>query len=86
MKSIWAFEAWCGVLWLVLIIEAVGGERSSDKSCDFPAIYNFGDSNSDTGGTSAAFFPRAWPSGETYFNEPAGRTCNGRLIIDFIGK
>ncbi|KAK1374321.1 hypothetical protein POM88_030514 [Heracleum sosnowskyi] len=25
--------------------------------CVFPAIYNFGDSNSDTGGISAAFLP-----------------------------
>uniref|UniRef100_A0A6N2KRS3 GDSL esterase/lipase n=1 Tax=Salix viminalis TaxID=40686 RepID=A0A6N2KRS3_SALVM len=25
--------------------------------CEFPAIYNFGDSNSDTGGISAAFCP-----------------------------
>lgn len=25
------------------------------RSCQFPAIYNFGDSNSDTGSRSAAF-------------------------------
>ncbi|KAI3463051.1 hypothetical protein Pfo_019714 [Paulownia fortunei] len=52
--------------------------------CDYPAIYNFGDSNSDTGGIAAAFYPPASPSGETYFHRPAGRASDGRLIIDFI--
>ncbi|GMN51782.1 hypothetical protein TIFTF001_020942 [Ficus carica] len=57
------------------------------NECDFPAIFNFGDSNSDTGGLASAFpaylFP---PYGETYFHEPAGRFSDGRLIIDFIAK
>ncbi|KAL9686448.1 hypothetical protein QQ045_023907 [Rhodiola kirilowii] len=71
---------------LVLLAGVVEAVKTCGKACKFPAIYNFGDSNSDTGGTSAAFFPRAWPSGETFFHEPAGRTCNGRLIIDFIAE
>lgn len=54
--------------------------------CEFPAIYNFGDSNSDTGGISAAFYPMASPSGQTFFHQPAGRGSDGRLIIDFIGN
>ncbi|XP_062097943.1 GDSL esterase/lipase ENOD8-like [Humulus lupulus] len=55
--------------------------------CDFPAIFNFGDSNSDTGGLAAGF-PTALspPYGETFFGEPAGRFSDGRLIIDFIAK
>ncbi|KAK1376600.1 GDSL-like Lipase/Acylhydrolase superfamily protein [Heracleum sosnowskyi] len=52
--------------------------------CDFPAIFNFGDSNSDTGGLSAAFGQAPPPHGETFFHTPAGRYSNGRLIIDFI--
>ncbi|KAH6801001.1 GDSL-like Lipase/Acylhydrolase superfamily protein [Perilla frutescens var. hirtella] len=52
--------------------------------CNYTAIYNFGDSNSDTGGIAAAFYPRAPPSGDTYFHRPAGRASDGRLIIDFI--
>ncbi|PIM97934.1 Alpha-L-fucosidase [Handroanthus impetiginosus] len=52
--------------------------------CNYSAIYNFGDSNSDTGGIFAAFYPPAPPSGETYFGRPAGRASDGRLIIDFI--
>lgn len=55
-------------------------------ACEFPAIYNFGDSNSDTGGIAAAFYPMAAPCGESYFNRPFGRASDGRLIIDFIGN
>lgn len=54
--------------------------------CDFPAIYNFGDSNSDTGGISAAFEPIQAPYGESFFHGPAGRFSDGRLLIDFIGN
>lgn len=57
----------------------------STSSCDFPAIFNFGDSNSDTGGLSAAFGQAPPPNGETYFHHPAGRYSDGRLIIDFMG-
>lgn len=56
------------------------------QSCDYPALYNFGDSNSDTGGMAAAFFPMIAPCGETYFHRPAGRGSDGRLIIDFVGN
>lgn len=54
--------------------------------CNYTAIYNFGDSNSDTGGIAAAFYPPGPPSGITYFHRPAGRASDGRLIIDFIGN
>ncbi|XP_030953967.1 GDSL esterase/lipase At3g27950-like [Quercus lobata] len=54
--------------------------------CDFPAIYNFGDSNSDTGGISAALSEIHAPNGETFFGHPSGRACDGRLIIDFIAN
>ncbi|XP_047312662.1 GDSL esterase/lipase At1g54790-like [Impatiens glandulifera] len=52
---------------------------------NYPAIFNFGDSNSDTGGLVAGIaFPVGLPNGQTYFNKPAGRFCDGRLIIDFL--
>ncbi|KAI9395040.1 hypothetical protein POPTR_005G177900v4 [Populus trichocarpa] len=58
---------------------------SALKSCEFPAIFNFGDSNSDTGGFVASFPPlNSSPYGETYFQMPAGRFSDGRLIIDFV--
>ncbi|KAI5589218.1 hypothetical protein BDE02_05G147300 [Populus trichocarpa] len=59
---------------------------SALKSCEFPAIFNFGDSNSDTGGFVASFPPLNSPYGETYFQMPAGRFSDGRLIIDFVAK
>ncbi|GJX45518.1 GDSL esterase/lipase-like protein [Tanacetum coccineum] len=55
-------------------------------SCNIPAIYNFGDSNSDTGGIAAAFYPPGPPSGQTFFKRPVGRASDGRLIIDFIAE
>lgn len=71
---------------LVLCLLGVGGQQSSSPPCFFPAIYNFGDSNSDTGGISAAFLPVKAPYGETFFHKPAGRSSDGRLLIDFIGN
>ncbi|XP_022776178.1 GDSL esterase/lipase At5g14450-like [Durio zibethinus] len=65
-----------------------GKQRNLGQStgCDFPAIFNFGDSNSDTGGKSAAFHQIPWPNGITFFQKPTGRYCNGKLIIDFIAE
>ncbi|XP_071728371.1 GDSL esterase/lipase At3g26430-like [Rutidosis leptorrhynchoides] len=54
--------------------------------CKFPAVFNFGDSNSDTGGLSAVFGQLPPPYGQTYFHSPAGRQCDGRLLMDFIAE
>ncbi|CAN0890174.1 GDSL esterase/lipase At1g54790, partial [Linum grandiflorum] len=51
----------------------------------YPAVFNFGDSNSDTGGLSAGLAsPMTPPYGQTYFHKPSGRFSDGRLIIDFL--
>ena len=55
------------------------------ENCTFPAIFNFGDSNSDTGGLAAALMTPTPSYGETSFHMPAGRFSGGRLIIDFMG-
>ncbi|KAI7732792.1 hypothetical protein M8C21_033612 [Ambrosia artemisiifolia] len=52
--------------------------------CHFPAVFNFGDSNSDTGGLAAAFGQPPPPNGETFFHRTAGRYSDGRLLIDFM--
>ncbi|KAJ9708778.1 hypothetical protein PVL29_000678 [Vitis rotundifolia] len=65
------------VPWLVL---------ATPTSCDFPAIFNFGDSNSDTGGLSAVYGQAPPPNGETFFHKPAGRYSDGRLVIDFMAE
>ncbi|KAM7509188.1 hypothetical protein LguiA_019641 [Lonicera macranthoides] len=70
-----------------IMVMRVGGEEvAPSTNCNIPAIYNFGDSNSDTGGIAAAFFPMATPCGETFFHRPVGRASDGRLIIDFIAE
>lgn len=58
----------------------------SSAECQFPTIYNFGDSNSDTGTESAAFGRVPYPNGISFFGKPSGRYCDGRLIIDFIAE
>lgn len=63
-----------------------GGDYYRYKTCGFPAIYNFGDSNSDTGAASAAFAEVNPPNGESFYGSLSGRGCDGRLIIDFISK
>lgn len=69
------------VIWATMLLS----RSTCLKSCSFPAIFNFGDSNSDTGGLSAAFGQAPYPNGETFFRTPSGRYSDGRLIIDFIG-
>ncbi|CAL5370149.1 unnamed protein product [Camellia sinensis] len=69
------------------VLSVVGGaEVKGLPPCNFPAIYNFGDSNSDTGGCSAALAPLRSPDGETFFGKPTGRISDGRLIIDFMAE
>ncbi|CAN6447842.1 unnamed protein product [Victoria cruziana] len=71
---------------LRLLLLLVCWTAFASSHCEFPAIFNFGDSNSDTGGLSAAFGPAPPPNGESFFHGPAGRYCDGRLVIDFIAK
>ncbi|KAK6121106.1 hypothetical protein DH2020_045158 [Rehmannia glutinosa] len=50
-----------------------------------PIIFNFGDSNSDTGGLVAGLgFPVKLPNGRTFFGRSTGRLSDGRLVIDFL--
>ncbi|KAI9084865.1 hypothetical protein K1719_033271 [Acacia pycnantha] len=54
---------------------------------NFPAVFNFGDSNSDTGDLAAGLgFQPPPPYGQTFFKTPSDRFCDGRLIVDFLGK
>nr|AAY41079.1 lanatoside 15-O-acetylesterase [Digitalis subalpina] len=72
------------MVYVVVLMEV--SVRSSEAKCDFKAIFNFGDSNSDTGGFWAAFPAENPPNGMTYFKTPAGRATDGRLIIDFLAQ
>ncbi|KAG6552054.1 hypothetical protein Mapa_006360 [Marchantia paleacea] len=60
------------------------------NSACFPAIFNFGDSTSDTGNLAASFpgfTPAEYPPyGDTYPGKPSNRYSDGRLLIDFIAQ
>ncbi|GAV87008.1 Lipase_GDSL domain-containing protein/eIF-4B domain-containing protein, partial [Cephalotus follicularis] len=70
----------------IVVVVVVAELPVSTRGCKFPAIYNFGDSNSDTGGVSATFGRVLPPNGETFFGKSSARHSDGRLIIDFIAK
>jgi hypothetical protein len=72
---------------LLLAVLYLGGRSRASSDFDYPAAFNFGDSNSDTGGRIAAGFePMPTPYGSTFFGGPAGRFCDGRLILDFLSE
>ncbi|XAR64484.1 Alpha-L-fucosidase [Bertholletia excelsa] len=52
----------------------VPGPAFGAARCHFPAVFNF------------AFGQAPPPHGESYFHGPAGRYCDGRLVIDFIAE
>ncbi|KAI7746413.1 hypothetical protein M8C21_033643 [Ambrosia artemisiifolia] len=76
----------------VILILCVGlamaeeGKVGTLPRCSWAGIYNFGDSNSDTGGISAAFVPVTSPYGITFFKKPVGRLTDGRLLLDFLAE
>ncbi|MFS8011518.1 putative alpha-L-fucosidase [Helianthus anomalus] len=76
---------WMLALFICIDLAMVEGEKlGSLPRCSWAGIYNFGDSNSDTGGISAAFIPVTSPYGMTFFKKPVGRLCDGRLLLDFL--
>ncbi|XP_028549044.1 GDSL esterase/lipase At4g01130-like isoform X2 [Dendrobium catenatum] len=74
-----------GVFFFLLIFLYLPA-KTTEADCSFPAIFNFGDSNSDTGGFWAAFPAQRAPFGMTYFKKPAGRASDGRAVIDFLAQ
>ncbi|CAL4895573.1 unnamed protein product [Urochloa decumbens] len=59
--------------------------KRKKKRGDGVVLFNFGDSNSDTGGVAAVMGIRiAPPEGRAYFHHPTGRLSDGRVILDFI--
>ncbi|KAM7514852.1 hypothetical protein LguiA_004435 [Lonicera macranthoides] len=73
------------LLLLVISNLTISQNVAALKDSNFPAIYNFGDSNSDTGAFSAVILQLPLPYGETYFRAQSSRLSDGRLIIDFLG-
>ncbi|XP_058742582.1 GDSL esterase/lipase At4g01130-like [Vicia villosa] len=69
---------------LLFILTSLVGLNNGE--CEFKGIFNFGDSNSDTGAFFSAFPSQPPPFGMTYFKKPIGRASDGRLIIDFVAQ
>ncbi|CAL5334688.1 unnamed protein product [Camellia sinensis] len=47
-------------------------QLQGSNACPFPAIFNFDDSNSDTGCVSAVFGRLSPPNGRSFFGKPSG--------------
>ncbi|KAH9300672.1 hypothetical protein KI387_012255, partial [Taxus chinensis] len=66
------------------------GPAICHAACNFPAIFNFGDSTSDTGGLHYSFpynmLAENSPYGQTFFGRPTFRYSDGRLSIDFLAQ
>ncbi|KAG2695648.1 hypothetical protein I3760_07G022100 [Carya illinoinensis] len=77
------------LLLLFLLPQCMTDAQPDLMACKFDAIYNVGDSMSDTGNlvreNSALPFARL-PYGETFFKNATGRCSNGLLMIDYIGE
>ncbi|XP_062230830.1 GDSL esterase/lipase At1g09390-like [Phragmites australis] len=64
---------------------SAGGKAKEANKGEGVVLFNFGDSNSDTGGVAAVMGIRiAPPEGRAYFHHPTGRLSDGRVILDFI--
>ncbi|KAL9242137.1 hypothetical protein vseg_016168 [Gypsophila vaccaria] len=78
-------------------IRLVSDRSFDDDDLDLPfissvgidAIYQFGDSISDTGNLIRVDPTEScgkWPYGQTFFHRPTGRCSNGLLMIDYFAK
>ncbi|KAM0994711.1 hypothetical protein EV2_010519 [Malus domestica] len=69
-----------GAVLLIILSASVDGQRNPR-----PIIFNFGDSNSDTGGLVAGLgFSVNPPYGRTFFRRSTGRLSDGRLVLDLL--
>ncbi|KAF2554763.1 hypothetical protein F2Q68_00013103 [Brassica cretica] len=74
------------LLSLLLVIFSLRQHLAVAGGCQYPpVIFNFGDSNSDTGGLAAGLgYTIGLPNGRSFFRRSTGRLSDGRLIIDFL--
>ncbi|EEE54472.1 GDSL esterase/lipase LIP-4 [Oryza sativa Japonica Group] len=76
---------WSAVVVVAAVAPTVAAAGFSCRGGARPVVFNFGDSNSDTGGMAAAMGWRIRrPEGRAFFHHPTGRFCDGRLTIDFL--
>ncbi|XP_044502049.1 GDSL esterase/lipase At1g09390-like [Mangifera indica] len=73
-----------GKLVMILCLSLSVPSSVHSKCLKNPVIFVFGDSNSDTGGFSFGLGFIFGPPHGRNLNQPSGRLCDGRLIIDFL--
>ena len=91
-KSVFSLLLFTLIAFSFLFVPHDSTDAKPLKVCKFDAIYNMGDSISDTGNLirmktqnpDMPFF--RLPYGQTYFKNATGRCSNGLLMIDYIGK
>ncbi|XP_019190879.1 PREDICTED: GDSL esterase/lipase At4g01130-like isoform X1 [Ipomoea nil] len=87
MKEAMSNKVWGLYMCVFLaVLTATAVPAGCVANCSFPAIFNFGDSNTDTGGFWAAFPAQRPPHGMTFFKKPVGRATDGRVIVDFLAQ
>jgi hypothetical protein len=75
------------ILHILTLVLFICSPLSESIHFNFPVVFNFGDSNSDTGELIASGIESINPPyGQSYFHKPSGRYCDGRLIIDFLSN
>lgn len=75
------------LLFLVVCPYAAVSYPAGTRRCT--RLFSLGDSLTDAGNFASLSLNRsvlAFPYGETFFRRPTGRFCDGRLIVDFIGR
>ncbi|KAF3450665.1 hypothetical protein FNV43_RR06754 [Rhamnella rubrinervis] len=79
-----------GVLVLVFVYALVNGGKAQESTTLFPAIITFGDSSVDVGNNNylpTHFKANYLPYGMDFINQqPTGRFCNGKLVVDFTAE
>jgi hypothetical protein len=83
---------------LITVVASAGGGGGASSTAalkKYNAMFTFGDSMEETGNICAASSNKTEldvltcthpPYGQTYFGRPSCRWCDGRVVVDFIGK
>lgn len=74
------------LLFATLVVSISVVPLCASISLNYPAIFNFGDSNSDTGNMLAGKGGVLHAPYGRNFRSPSGRFSDGRLVVDFLAK
>ncbi|CAF1835383.1 unnamed protein product [Brassica oleracea] len=73
------------ISFIVFIFVTIYIQKSNSVDFKYLSVFNFGDSNSDTGDLVAGLGVHLdLPNGQNYFKISSQRFCDGRLVIDYL--